>query len=103
MNVKYPMVLLASKEHKIERLEVQSFEMNIYLVRITIDGKTGFVSGKDDSPMRFYSTQMVKDMFAHCDVANAVITQDTPYDEMIGNPEKVVKTTDIPFSMAQPY
>ena len=103
MNVKYPMAILAGKVHQIERLEVPSFEMNVYLVKITVAGKTGFVTDKNDSPMRFFSTQMVKDLFSHCEVGIAVMTQDSPYDEMIGNPVKAKDSTEIPFSMAQPY
>jgi len=36
MIAKYPMTQLAKKTHHIERLEVQSFEMNVYLVKVTL-------------------------------------------------------------------
>jgi hypothetical protein len=103
MNVKYPMTRLTKKSHLIERLEVQSFEMNIYLVKVTIAGEAGFVTDKNNSPMRFHNSQMVRDMFDHCDVQSAVMTHDSPYDEMIGNPIKKSDLTEIPFSMNQPY
>jgi hypothetical protein len=94
---------LTKKSHLIERLEVQSFEMNIYLVKVTIAGEAGFVTDKNNSPMRFHNSQMVRDMFDHCDVQSAVMTHDSPYDEMIGNPIKKSDLTEIPFSMNQPY
>ncbi len=103
MNIKYPMTTLAKRPHKIERLEVQSFEMNIYLVKVTLDGKAGFVYDKEDRPMRFHNSQMVRDLFEHCDVAKAVMVQDSPYDEMIGNPMKTSNLGEMPFSMEQPY
>jgi hypothetical protein len=52
MNVKYPMTTLTKKSHLIERLEVQSFEMNVYLVKVTIAGEAGFVTDKKNSPTR---------------------------------------------------
>jgi hypothetical protein len=103
MNVKYPMARLIKKSHLIERLEVQSFEMNVYLVKVTIAGEAGFVTDKNNSPMRFHNSQMVRDMFNHCDVQSAVMTHDSPYDEMIGNPTKKSDLTEMPFSMNQPY
>lgn len=103
MNQKYPMSALAKKPHHIERLEVQSFEMNVYLVKITIDGSAGFVTDKNNSPMRFHNSQMVRDLFEHCTVDKAVMTHDSPYDEMIGNPMKASDATQMPFSMQQPY
>ncbi|MFT5713120.1 MAG: hypothetical protein ACI9DQ_001531 [Glaciecola sp.] len=103
MNVKYPMTTLTKKPHLIERLEVQSFEMNVYLVKVTIAGEAGFVTDKKNSPMRFHNSQMVRDMFDHCDVQSAVMTHDSPYDEMIGNPAKGSNLAEMPFSMNQPY
>ncbi|MFQ3208104.1 MAG: hypothetical protein ACI9IT_002267 [Glaciecola sp.] len=103
MNIKYPMTTLTKKSHLIERLEVQSFEMNVYLVKVTIAGEAGFVTDKNHSPMRFHNSQMVRDMFDHCDVQSAVMTHDSPYDEMIGNPMKKSDLTEMPFSMNQPY
>ncbi|MFQ3251306.1 DUF6482 family protein [Glaciecola sp.] len=103
MTVKFPMTMLATKPQQIKRLEVQSFEMSVYLVKITIEGRTGFVTDHNDSPMRFFSTQMIKDMFSHCEVEVAVMTQDSVYEEMIGNPIVERKAPEIPFSMAQPY
>ncbi|MFT4732296.1 MAG: hypothetical protein ACI89W_001320 [Gammaproteobacteria bacterium] len=103
MNIKYPMTTLAKKSHIIERLEVQSFEMNVYLVKVTIAGEAGFVTDKNNSPMRFHNSQMVRDMFDHCDVQSAIMTHDSPYDEMIGNPMKKSDLSEMPFSMNQPY
>ena len=103
MNAKYPMSKLAKKPHHIERLEVQSFEMNVYLVKVTIAGDSGFVTDNKGSPMRFHNSQMVRDLFEHCNVVSAVMTHDSPYDEMIGNPIKASDTTEMPFSIEQPY
>lgn len=103
MNIKYPMSDLSKKPQHIEKLEVQSFEMNVYLVRVVINGEAGFVTDKKGSPMRFHNSQMVRDMFEHCKVEKAVMLHDSPYDEMIGNPMKASDLTEMPFSMDQPY
>lgn len=88
---------------KVESLEVQSFEMNVYLVQLTIDGKTGYVFSAKNQPMRFYSVGHIREFFAHCEVENSFMTHDTPYDEMIGNPPKAEHSMALPFSMTLPY
>jgi len=87
----------------IDTLEVQSFEMSVYLVKLHAGGETGFVYDKSDKPMRFLSSQQIRDVFEHCEVANAIMVHDSPYDEMIGNPNKAEQTMAMPFSMQQPY
>ena len=87
----------------ISRLEVQSFEMNVYLVKIVSTQGEGFVYDEHDRPMRFHNSQQIRDTFEHCDVAEAVMVHDSPYDEMIGNPNKAEASVGMPFSMQQPY
>lgn len=87
----------------IDTLEVQSFEMNVYLVKLHIENESGFVYDNADKPMRFFSTQQIREMFEMCGVKKAIMVHDSPYDEMIGNPEKAQESIGIPFSMAQPY
>ena len=87
----------------IEHLEVQSFEVNVYLVKLTVDGITGFVYDKKDNIMRFHSSQHIRDSFATCVVDKAVMEHDSPYEEMIGNPPKSNEAMAMPFSMTQPY
>ena len=103
MNTKYPMSQLAKKPHHIERIEVQSFEMNVYLVKVTIAGQTGFVLTKKAVRCAFTTRKWFRDLFEHCTVDSAVMTHDSPYDEMIGNPMKASDVTEMPFSMDQPY
>ena len=86
----------------IDYLEVQSFEMNVYLVFLKANGHAGFVYDKD-SPKRFYSTSQIREVFAHCTVKQAVMKHDSPYDEMIGNPPKSAEQMALPFTMQLPY
>lgn len=87
----------------IDYLEVQSFEMNVYLIQISIDGTTGFVFDDEDRPMRFYNAGHIREAFAQCEVKQSVMTHDTPYEEMIGNPPKAATPMALPFSMTMPY
>lgn len=87
----------------IDKLEVQSFEMNVYLVKLYIDTTEGFVYDNNDRPMRFNNTQQIRDTFVSCDIVQAVMVHDSPYDEMIGNPNKPEPSMAMPFSMQQPY
>lgn len=87
----------------IQHLEVQSFELSIYLVKLTVAGETGFVYDKNDNIMRFQSSQHIRDSFAQCQVDDAILVHDSPYEEMIGNPPKSKEGMAMPFSMTQPY
>jgi len=94
---------IEDKSTVIDYLEVQSFEMNVYLVYVSIGGNSGMVYDKHDKPMRFFSTGHIREAFAHCAVEKAVMKHDTPYDEMIGNPPKSAEQMALPFSMELPY
>lgn len=87
----------------IDKLEVQSFEMNVYLVKLHINDQSGFVYDKSDRPKRFHNSQQIRDSFELCTVHKAVMVHDSPYDEMIGNPNKPEPSMEMPFSMQQPY
>lgn len=87
---------------EIDYLEVQSFEMSVYLVSLTAQGKSGLVYD-NDRPKRFFSTGQIRECFAHCAVKQAVMKHDSPYDEMIGNPPKSAEQMTLPFSMQLPY
>lgn len=100
---KFKMSDIAKSPIVIQRLEVQSFEMNVYLVKITANDKCGMVYDKHDKPMRFHNSQQIRDYFEHCTVEHSVMVHDSPYDEMIGNPTKAEPPLDMPFSMTQPY
>lgn len=100
---KYKIEEIKAQPLYIERLEVQSFEMNVYLVKLIVKGEEGMVYDHLDKPMRFHNSQSIRDTFEHCQVAQSVMVHDSPYDEMIGNPVKAAAPTDMPFSMKQPY
>lgn len=87
----------------IDYLEVQSYEMNVYLVFLSIGDKSGMLYDDKEKPMRFFSAGHIREAFAHCIVKKAVMKHDSPYDEMIGNPPKSAEQMALPFSMALPY
>ena len=93
---KFLFTQIEGKSLSIDYLEVQSYEMNVYLVYLT-------VGDKQDRPMRFFSTGQIREVFSHCSVQQAVMKHDSPYDEMIGNPPKSAEQMALPFSMALPY
>jgi hypothetical protein len=100
MKFDYPQLL--KKPSKIACLEVQSFEMNVYLVKLTIDGREGMLFDREQLK-RFHSSQEIRDAFESFTVERAIMVHDSPYDEMIGNPEKTTLSVALPFSMLQPY
>lgn len=88
---------------KIEYLEVQAFEMNMYLIKLVIDGEEGMLYGKDDRPVKFNASQQIRDFFENCEVEKSAMIHDSPYDEMVGNPNKGEGGMVLPFSMEHPY
>ncbi|MBU3020278.1 DUF6482 family protein [Aestuariibacter sp. A3R04] len=94
---------ITSRPVNIDYLEVQSYEMNMYLVFLIIGDNAGLVYHGSDKPMRFFSAGHIREAFSHCQVEKSVMKHDTPYDEMIGNPPKALQATALPFSMTLPY
>jgi hypothetical protein len=83
----------------IELMCVHAYEMNTYLVSLTIGGQQGMVCDSGGRPKTFSSAAQIRDSFAKCKVKQAQLLHDSPYDEMIGNPAKPSPTCAIPFSM----
>lgn len=100
--MKFQYAQLEAGKTAIERLELQSFEMNVYLVKLTLQGESAMLFD-GERPMRFHSTQHVRDCFEGFNVTQAVMTHASPYDEMIGNPPGSDTPMEVPFSLTQPY
>ena len=57
--IKFPYTNIEHAAWEIDYLEVQSYEMNVYLVYLTVGDKSGMVYDKLDKPMRFFSTSHI--------------------------------------------
>jgi len=101
-NAKFQLAELEAKSVKVDLLTVLSFEMSIYLVELTVGDNKGLVY-QGDKPKRFYNSQNIRDAFTKVTISAAQMLHESPYDEMIGNPESAQQTSMLPFSMKQPY
>ncbi len=90
-------------QQPISQLTVMAYEMSLYLVRVTINGEQGVVFADDDRPLRFFNAQSIREAFASFEVAQASMVHDSPYEEMVGNPNKAREPMELPFSLAMPY
>jgi hypothetical protein len=99
---KFQLLELDPKTTVIDKLTVLSYEMNLYFVKLQIAQQHGMVF-KGESPLRFHSSQHIRDVFDGFKVVLAEMRHDSPYDEMIGNPDSVQYLGTLPFSMQQPY
>ncbi|MEP0355577.1 MAG: DUF6482 family protein [Paraglaciecola sp.] len=99
---KFNLKTIESDHTVVDKLTVHSYEMSIYLVELEVNGITGLVYD-GDKPMRFLSSQDVRNAFSNCRVLTAQMSHESPYDEMIGNPQSAQKASVLPFSMEQPY
>jgi len=93
---------IKSQSITVDMLTVCSYEMNVYLVKLSVGDNTGLVY-EGDSPKRFHSSQHIRDSFDGLHILAAQMLHESPYDEMIGNPESVQSASTLPFSMGQPY
>lgn len=100
--IKYQLKHVLTQSPVVEMLTVRSYEMNIYLVELRVGDEMGLVY-EGDRPKRFHSTQHVRDTFDSCIILAAQMLHESPYDEMIGNPESAQNLGALPFSMGQPY
>ena len=62
---------IEDKPTTIDYLEVQSYEMNVYLVYLTVGNHSGMLYDNKDKPMRFFSAGHIREAFAHCNVSRA--------------------------------
>jgi hypothetical protein len=93
---------IKSQSITVDMLTVCSYEMNVYLVKLSVGDNIGLVY-EGDSPKRFHSSQHIRDVFDGLTILAAQMLHESPYDEMIGNPESVQSASMLPFSMRQPY
>jgi hypothetical protein len=100
--LKFQLSELEAQATVIDKLTVLSYEMNLYFVRLEVATRKGLVY-LGDSPMRFQSSQHIRDIFESFKVLRAEMRHDSPYDEMIGNPDSAQYLGSLPFSMQQPY
>ncbi len=97
-NSKFSIKTIESQNIVVDRLTVRSYEMSIYLVELEIGNRKGLVY-QDNKPLRFNSSQDVRNAFEHCNILAAQMLHESPYDEMIGNPESAQADSPLPFSM----
>lgn len=100
--MKFDYASLLQNPQTVNCLEVQSFEMGVYLVQLTIGVEAGMVY-ENEQLKRFKSAQQIREAFENMDIKKAVMKHDSPYDEMIGNPPKADNPMVLPFCMTQPY
>ncbi|WP_041714153.1 DUF6482 family protein [Paraglaciecola sp. T6c] len=97
--LKYMLQDIMSNKPNIEVASVESHDMSLYILRLTIAGKQGVVYDKSTHrPMSFRSTEHIRDALSDCCVNHAELIHLSPYDEMIGNP-KSERAMVLPFSI----
>ncbi|MFC6439112.1 DUF6482 family protein [Bowmanella sp. JS7-9] len=92
-----------SPTQPIDQLTVLAHEMSLYLVKLSINGEEGILYAEDDRPMRFFNAMSIREAFSGFAVRESCMQHDTPYDEMIGNPQRPSSPVTLPFSIDTPY
>ncbi|AEE25154.1 DUF6482 family protein [Paraglaciecola chathamensis] len=82
----YELQSVTTQKPDIEVVTVESHEMSLYILRLTIAGRQGVVFDKQTKrPAVFRSTEHIREVLSECNVAYAELIHLSPYDEMIGN------------------
>ena len=97
--IMYMLQDVLATEPNIEIASVESHEMSIYILRLTIAGKQGVVYEKSTQrPKAFRSIEQVRAILSRCNVARAELIHHSPFDEMIGDPQSN-NSMVLPFSI----
>ena len=79
---------IMATEPYIDMASVESHEMSVYILRLTIAGKQGVVYEKSTQRLKvFRSIEQVRSTLGRCIVAKAELIHRSPFDEMVGNPQ----------------
>lgn len=70
--------------NRIETLRLHSFERDLYLAEIEVDGEPLQVVGEDGSPASWRSQLAAKNAFKGLGITRARLRHQSSYDEMIG-------------------
>ena len=84
----------------IECLRVLSFDPDIYLAEVVINGETHQVFLSDGERLQAFSQLTLKKHFKGFAIASAVLVHHSAYDEMVGNPPAA--GSDLTVSIANP-
>ncbi|GGD71480.1 DUF6482 family protein [Lacimicrobium alkaliphilum] len=99
MNIQ--LALLRQDNPVIEKVWVLSFEMSVYLVKISVDGKHGLVYDNHGKAMKFTSLGQIRDVFADFVIVQAELVHQSAYGEMIGAAEEPDNTMRLPIRLGQ--
>jgi hypothetical protein len=82
----------------LDKVTVHSFDMSLYLVELDVGENKGMLVGDDKRPLHFRSVEEVRDKMSEFHVLRAELRHDSPFDEMIGNPDSASQPLVIPLS-----
>ncbi len=74
--------------YPIERLIIVSLEQALYQALVVIDGDEYPVWQNDAALVQSRSLSNMRDYFSLLDVNEVILRHESPYDEMVGQPEK---------------
>lgn len=70
----------------IEKVIIHSHDVSLYLVSIIQDGEELYLVDKSGQPIKSHNKLELQSLFEFHDIGEMVLRQDSPYDEMIGQP-----------------
>lgn len=96
--MKFTLDNLRRRKVALDEVTIHSFDMSLYLVELSVGQNNGMLVGKDDRPLHFRSVEQVRNDMADFHIIKAQLRHDSPFDEMIGNPDSAMQPLIIPLS-----
>jgi hypothetical protein len=96
--MKFTLENLRKRKVVLDKVTIHSFDMSLYLVELNVGQHSGMLVGSNDRPLHFRSVEQVKNEMADFHIRNAQLKHESPFDEMIGNPESAKQPLIVPLS-----
>ncbi len=74
------------KLSSIEKVIIHSHDQSLYLVSVIIDDAEHYVVDKNGKPLKAFNKLELQAIFDRHSVGKMVLRQQSPYDEMVGQP-----------------
>ncbi|TDF35458.1 Na(+)-translocating NADH-quinone reductase subunit B [Alteromonadaceae bacterium M269] len=96
--MKFTLDGLKRRKVLLDDVTIHSYDMSLYLVELSVGQHTGMLCSEDGRPLHFRSVEQVKNSLSEFVVNQVLLRHESPFDEMIGNPESAKQPLIVPLS-----
>ena len=87
----------------IDKLIYHSIDLSLYMVSVIIDKQEHYITDKNGHHLKASNLNSLQKELANIEASEIVLRHTSPYDEMIGGPEKDNNLLEVPLKDNQLY